>query len=709
MSNEAIEFDMSGSPYQYLFNSPKKGMDYADAFADHMTEWLSVLDSESDRSACFYYARLRDLQVDSMDEEGIRIDHLVFPVFFSFDKNEEEGLSENQRNLHSMLVSTQFPLMPAKEIEKTYPFVKVEELESLSWIHFGVVDGRKNLSVEMIESSQYSLIACREKKDGNLFLGVKVGGQNYVIGTFWLSTRMFYDQSEHVPSTNTFFVVKPYLSQGLQEMGYEFDPHPPRPYSNVCSGEGLMVFVANGSTCQEVRVKQENTVELPVKEGNICVAGKKVSPTSVPEGMYECALRSKKLSEEVVSYHWEPVKLRQNKQETRRPEEKVNVFPVVSGLPKRPSVRFDFEYSPDGLEGFVRRKGKWIYSYQWQVVEGLQLGRFFLTSVPKGNSFQWYQTSDYVMISYRVAFVRRLVKTDSPMDPGEQNGVALLSISLGRVGVVLEGGKLYTLPGGKYENGETPHACLERELNEELKFPWTRIQASGPFQSGPCLFYVTTLEILGMSYVDSYHPNLSPHVVRVLRDYGSNPSSSTKCSKVEFFKRTFSPIVRTLQDYLDMGVERRVLVKEFGPQWYLKVPSNSFISVGPLVISCSAVVQTRSWIRMGSVISLHELGVLKQVLPLLPCSQEEMQLASGTSMAFMFDLVSKCHLFREDGKVVVHSHDYELDYDPPLSSIDHREFAKGEGFEQRSVDRVLCVQSAVASGAIKKRKGKCKT
>jgi len=585
-------------------------MSYEDAYVLHMTHWCSLLVKMSEAKIRYLYARLRDLKLDALTVDHMIIDEFKFPVFFALDDLPpiEDPL---QRNFHCMLVTTMFPICPACEQLKTYPFSKVEEPVSLPWLQVPLTEGRRSLSVEMIMNSEYKFLASRPKIDGVLFSGISLLETHYILGSFWMQTRMKYDQLEYESGTATFFCVKPQIPCILQEQEFEVRPHPILPYSKKTNAEGIMIFVANNQAVQELRVKKENTVELSVKKGFVEVAGEQKNSTKVEDGIYECAYRNEK---------WVPVRRREGKIETTRPLEKVLAIPVVSALPDRPFYPLVKKWSNIGQEGFfLTPSNQWEYRHKWTLNVGREFGKDFFISESdpyKPMMYRWFRTQSYVALSDTHAVCTGFVETDPPWKVSPIRGVALVSYFGDRIGVVIERGKLYTLPGGKFEGNELPQQALQRELQEELPFSWSSIAAYGPYENGPCTYYIAERVVTGLIYVPLSHPYVASWVRRVVADsLKQKPGKKQMSDLVNMKPVTEKP---PLDSRLAQGIELRELERLYTKHWR-KHTKLSVLQIGSLVVARSTVALPDVRMKMSNVLTRQQIEDVVRIVPLLPC------------------------------------------------------------------------------------------
>jgi len=331
---------------------------------------------------------------------------------------------------------------------------------------------------------------------------------------------------------------------------YQFYVNPIVPYSPekaMLYDEGAMIFVSNGSEVTECRIKRQNTVEMEVKNGMI-----DDQKLDVEDGLWECAWTKKK---------WIPLRQRLGKIASTRLVEKLILHPELHALMtcKHKISTFDYDniwrlsgstYSKEKRqEGFFEDDDGWHYGYRWtqRIGEVNERKFYFKVLLPgkvhmKGKKHAVIEpqerlcyTTTYIMITPTEALVQGGVRVEEVPAKDSSVGAAVLSLVANDVGVVIEGGKLYTLPGGKTEKGETPMDTVQRELNEEIPPGWGSVKTIGPYVSDGCTYFVTHDRVSGLNYVAPQSLTVHPYVRRVIEHYQQSDHYHGRCFEISFF------------------------------------------------------------------------------------------------------------------------------------------------------------------------------
>jgi 8-oxo-dGTP pyrophosphatase MutT (NUDIX family) len=358
---------------------------------------------------------------------------------------------------------------------------------------------------------------------------------DYLLGSFWMPTVMCVDQAEFIPSTCRFYVLYPSIPAEYEENKYIFKPHPFIPFNSSIAQtyrEGVMVLISRRGDIEEVRVKRENTVELQVVNKKICFNGQEVS---CADGVWEMALRNDLLV---------PVRSRQMKDETTNVYSKLLAPPTLEALLacKATSPSFAYKCVFGENERIVQDAlNSYVYQTPLKYAEGKVEGSKFYFECTENTSSQLkdrkekkitvthtsvvkkYLVTDFFPLTAKSVFITSEPKEVEQIVFDERKGVAVLHFQGDEVGVVTEGNKLYTLPGGKIEYGEDVIPALTRELREELPLGWVQIETVGPIESGLCSYFVALQDrpIPGVMYVPLTDVRLSPWVVRVVDHFRS--------------------------------------------------------------------------------------------------------------------------------------------------------------------------------------------
>jgi hypothetical protein len=628
---------MINSPYQQWFGTAIDGLEPRDAFKKHMTRWLDVLQGRPAAEVYYYYQRLKNRQVDSLNQKEIRIGALSFPVYFRVDAPPQ--ISDHlQRNFHSMLISTGFPLCPANEIGFVYPFDMVEEPVDLPWLHVPMLQGRRNVSYEMLTNPKdYEFVAMREKKDGVPFVGVTLGGLHYLVGSFWFHVRFPCVQAEWLRNTAEFKVLYPYMPSTMHEGLFELTYSKPVPYrAKVATDydEGVMIFVAHKGVVQECRLKRQNTCELLIKSTKVEGIDQIFE---VPDGIWECAYREGM---------WYPLKERPGKVPMVRLSEKMLLQPTLLSLKAtaHPPSKFLFVRNwvnngnrlqrINSSEGFAQRSlfsggaVLWWFLYDWEFTEGEVSERRFhykMSEVVAGKKgvapdtihTNW-SSAEYCALSQHSALVRGGERTNGPvLNEESQKGVALLSIRGTDIGVLSEAGKLYTLPGGKIKEQEKIWDALNRELNEELPPGWRQVEAYGPFVSGQCTYFVTMTELSGLVYRPSTSQEIHPYVRRVYDHWIADINQSSKNVFFEEAWKNFNPTCSYL-DYFSTGPKSVYdMSTKYGPEWMKNTGTSA--AFPPLVVLGKMVYLASAFATAQKRVALVDKCYAGKVEMLIDC------------------------------------------------------------------------------------------
>jgi hypothetical protein len=599
----------------------------------HITEWFSIVSKEAPNDIPYYYNRLLNCQFDSLSVDFICIDKLKFPVHFKMNEPPKDIVDPIQRNMHCMLVTTGFPLIPANQMGYIYPFEKVDEPVPLSWLP-GLCPRRATKSLPHSCLGD-PVIAMRECLNATPFSGVSFFGRHFLIGSFWIETRVTIEQAEFLEAQREFRVMYPRLPVPISECGFTLkyhDPVPAHPSLVQSCPLGVTVFVASGPVVEEYKLKRQNTVDLRVVRGKI--DGTEVM-MPVEDGVWECSLPDLK-----------PIK-----RVARLPTisaVKAESLPVLSDKKAFAPISFaieptyklvDGKFYPECREGFHQSRGVWKYRADYQAHEGSECDRKFYFSQflpPQPNSsvrnVANVQVEDYMMISPTMALCKGGVVVPEIPKPVIRPGTALLLIRGTTVGLVQEGGKLLTLPGGKMEDGEDARAALNRELNEELPMNWGTIRAYGPYQSDLCTYYVREAEVdLKITFASPYNPSVSPWVRRVYEHYLSL-SGNDKLAPINRFVESHTfPKMMECEDTLKLYLRKpRTLVQlyaKFGTNWRtLDVP---MVCLGNLVYSREEAI--RSQLTYLKITDRVHQQMAEIILPLLPATFQAIVAKTGFS------------------------------------------------------------------------------
>jgi len=223
------------------------------------------------------------------------------------------------------------------------------------------------------------------------------------------------------------------------------------------------------------------------------------------------------------------------------------------------------------------------------------------------------------MISSREALVQGGWKVNDVPVTDSVTGAAILSLSANDVGVVLENGKLYTLPGGKQEEGEALITTLERELNEELPPGWISLKALGPYVSEGCTYYVTHSRIPGIVYLPPQSPTIHPYVRRVLEHYQQVDHYDKKIHEIDIreLQRKKKVSSSTLKGYLKKPQRLRDVIEEFGYDWAKGDVAHECLIFGKEVWHVSYLRQVQGQERMiNDRINQMKVVTLGKLIPL---------------------------------------------------------------------------------------------
>jgi len=529
---KTIKLSLLGTPYETLFRRPRVGLEPLAAYKKHMTQWIKSLESLPEPLILYYFDRLKNLKFDSLSEDEILIDHISFPVFFTVDSR-PRTLSVAADNFERMLITTRFPLVPASMTRYLLTFSLVEEPLTLPWLTIPPFRGKGNLSMGDLVMESTTLVAMREKQDGRPFIRFSTLSGDYLLGSFWMPTVMCVDQAEFIPSTCRFYVLYPSIPAEYEENRYIFKPHPFVTFNSSVAQtyrEGVMVLISRRGEIEEVRVKRENTVELQVVNKKICFNQQEVP---CADGVWEMALRGDLLV---------PVRARQMKDETTNVYSKLLAPPNLDALLAYKSTVPSFFYKCvfGENERIVQdAPNSFVYQTPLKYVEGVVVGNTFSFESTVNQEVQTkekkkiiikhtsvvkkYTVADFFPLSLSAAFITSEPKEVDHLEIGSRKGVAILHFQGDEVGVVTEGNKLYTLPGGKIEYGEDVIPALTRELREELPLGWVQIETVGPLESGLCSYFVALQDrpIPGVMYVPLTDVRLSPWIIRVVNHFRS--------------------------------------------------------------------------------------------------------------------------------------------------------------------------------------------
>jgi len=574
---------MIGTAYDTWFCKPKFGLEIRSAYKKHMTEWVNALSGMTQPEILYYYERLRSRQVDCLNSEYMKIGKIQFPVYFQVDAPPPIA-NPQQRNFHSMLVSTGFPLVPANDYCSIYPFEMVEEPVSLPWLAIPEIKGRKNVSYEMLANSDhYKICGMREKLDGIPFVGVSVHGQSYLVGSFWFPTRIPLAQVEWKVNTMQFSILYPYVPVPIKEGIFELMYHPIKGYNAgeaLTFAEGVMLFVEAHGWIEEMRLKRVNTVEVEIVDGKLNGSEQHFM---VEDGIWECSY------ENGVFF---PLKCRPSKVPTLKLTEKLLALPTISALPTcahpptKVIYRSNFLYNvKEGkssqiypLEGLhLPESGsryEWGYYGNWEFKQGeVKDRRFYFKREfidPKSvnqKTFCFWNSPIFYSTSANWGLVQGGVLCSSMPKQDTGPGVALLSILGTTVGVVAESGKLYTLPGGKLESREAAWDGLNREMNEELPPGWGFIDAVGPFVSERCTYFVSLKAIPGVLYRSPTFPDMHPCIKRIYSHFMENQKNLSTPVTVRFVETSVEKSNIYIGDFLNKPRTLQEMTLQFGTNW----------------------------------------------------------------------------------------------------------------------------------------------
>jgi len=276
----------------------------------------------------------------------------------------------------------------------------------------------------------------------------------------------------------------------------------------------------------EYRVKYANTVEVEIEGGQVDGIHQHFG---VPDGIYEVKLASQFKQLEII-------RPRPMKQPEKRPLDKLMLQATVRALPE-PKYRYGHAIVQNVKESFEIYQHDFVQNVIYAEQLGHQAFRAWYYHDPRFGVDR--KTFEYVTTSSGSAICTIGEVCEPEKQPDDFEGVALVSLVAGYVGVVLEGGKEYTLPGGKFDpRQEVPFDALTRELTEELAPGWNMIPALGPFRSERCTFYVTTQFVKGLVYLHPTYSQVSTNVARIVSyfrhiEQGFYLQSSNKSSEHE--------------------------------------------------------------------------------------------------------------------------------------------------------------------------------
>jgi len=263
--------------------------------------------------------------------------------------------------------------------------------------------------------------------------------------------------------------------------------------------------------------------------------------------------------------------------------------------------------------------------------------------IAENNTFS---TTKYLMVSPTEALCHT-ISSDAkmpnlPLQTGER-GTALLSIVAGDVGLVFESGKLYTLPGGKFDwEEETVFDCLERELNEELAPGWGEIVAFGPYISEGCTYFFTNKKIPGLTYMASNLSCVHPYVRRVALAAQNEAvqKQMTDRNKASFTETDKKPdSILCLGEFLDSGPKTLAEVKrKFGTKWASDEDAKHAVVFGGVVYSMEEFERYR-YIQK-QINDLVRRGQAVRIARLLPVSFNSLVAQTGFDVQVVADIVA---------------------------------------------------------------------
>jgi len=670
---------MIGTPYEEWYRTPRDGIDAEEGYVLHMTKWSEVLNGLPESQIYYLYDRLKNCRVDSLSQTSMIIAGHSFPVYFRLDQQPKID-DVVARNFHCMLVSTNFPLCPANERFFIYPFDMVEEPVSLNWFEIPRIKGRSSITYEMLSNTKgYKFVGMRDKLDGICFMGVTLGGKHYMVGSFWFEVRFPIQQAEWIRNTQEFKVLYPVIPcPSLQEGIFLFVYHPVLNFDAREAQkykEGVMIFVSKEDQVEEYRMKRYNSVELQITN-NIVL--EQILEKDYSDGVWECIKEGDKIV---------PLRPRPSKSVSSRIIEKLLLFPQLYSLAEsahppncilyRETTMFEVKQLSgypipvrDHVEGIYCSDGRWFYIFQWYFASGILFNkRFFfqkIITVPgvlssKNNkhvvaSNNTFSTSKYLMVSPTEALCHTIY-SDGHLpnlpDQGGERGTALLSIVAGDVGLVFESGKLYTLPGGKFDwEEESVFDCLERELNEELSPGWERIVAYGPYVSEGCSYFFTNKLVPGLTYMSSNLSCVHPYVRRVaLAAQNEAVQLQMSRSNLASFHESDKKLTHAcLGEFLDDGPKSLSEVrKQFGSNWANDHDAQHSVVFGNMVYSLEEFGRNR-YIQqnMNNLINRDRAIRMSRYLP---CSFNTLVAKSGFDERVVNDLLLVMPVERKDNQI----------------------------------------------------------
>jgi hypothetical protein len=415
-----------------------------------------------------------------------------------------------------------------------------------------------------------------------------------------------------------------------------------------------MIFVEHRGEVIERRLRHYHTFEVEVKGNKTQIPGIDVLSREVPDGVYELAMGprtndvitwivgKRRMGKRPIDYY--PDKLLADPTMSfmvsgRKPEAVYvvhNWYPMVTGLVQ---LR-DYEgFHPHDVSGKGQAK-TYAYFQDWCLRDGSVHNRRFYFGVDMSSSnssnssigtvtkMAYFSSAQFVALSETKALVRggmgdvRFVPAKLPL-----KGSALVSIrSDGLVGMVAEAGKLYTLPGGKAEPGESAFDCLMRELNEELPAGWVSMNAYGPFQSELCTYFVTGRVIPGIEYKTEFHPDIHPWVKRVIEDARKTAKLRISANQVKFIEKVLFRLdnntKNTLRAFLTSGPRTITqIVAVYGDGWK-SLLTGEMVVFGNLVW-LTPKLSTRQALER-SMENRVMIPIARDLLNMLPASQTEL-------------------------------------------------------------------------------------